>query len=212
MRGALVAAVAGVVLTGCGGSSSPPASSTTASPSPEAPSSAAPEISLPAGPLRELVPASRDLPAGMVPILAGTGPRDVRVVSGYSADPAAAQKSLVAHGVQAAYVAQYADPATGRVLSVVVTRFATPAGATADLAGDLAASAGTKVTAPVVGEQSEVRRQPVPQAAKASAPPAELVTVRFRKAATTWLVAFSASPTADPEVALGVAKVLVARA
>ena len=85
-----------------------------------------------------------------MPILAGTGPRDVKVVAGYSADPPAAQKLLVAHGFQTSYVAQYADPATGRVLSVVVTRFATAAGATADLAGDLAASAGTKVTAPTV--------------------------------------------------------------
>ncbi len=201
-------AVASIVLAGCGGSSSPPAASS----SPEAPSSAAPEISLPAGPLRELVPASRDLPAGMVPILAGTGPRDVKVVAGYSADPPAAQKQLAAHGFQAAYVAQYADPATGRVLSVVVTRFATPAGATADLAGDLAASAGTKVTAPTVGDQSEVRRQPVPQAGKSSAPPSELVTVRFREGATTWLVAYSASPTADPAVPLAVAKALAGRA
>jgi hypothetical protein len=36
--------------------------------------------------------------------------------------------------------------------------------------------------------------------------------VRFRKGATTWLVAYGANPTADPAVALSLAKVLVARA
>jgi hypothetical protein len=109
-------------------------------------------------------------------------------------------------------VGQYADPATGHVLSVVASRFATPAGAKADLTGDLAASSGTVVTAPTVGEQSEVRRQPVPRADKASAPPSQLVTVRFRKGETTWLVAFSASPNAEVDVPLEVAKVLAARA
>jgi hypothetical protein len=149
----------------------------------------------------------------MVPILAGTGPRDVRAVAGYSADPTAAQKQLSAHGFRTAYVGQYADPATGRVLSVVVSRFATAAGAAADLAGDLAASTGEKVPAPVVGEQSEVRRQPLPQpSGTGSAAPGQLVTVRFRKGDTTWLVAFGANPTADPQVALDVAKLLVARA
>src|SRR3954451_11890006 len=136
VRRPMIAVVARVALAGCSGR--PPPSS--ASPSPEAPSSAAPAIALPAGPLRELVPSSKDLPPGMVPILAGTGPRDVRAVAGYSADPTAAQKQLTAHGFRSAYAGQYADPATGRVLSVVVSRFATPAGAAADLAGDLAGS------------------------------------------------------------------------
>ena len=198
-----------LVLGGCGGSSAPGASS----PSPEPPSSAAPAIALPAGPLRGLVPASADLPAGMVPIRAGPGPRARRAVAGYSADPTAAQKQLAAHGFRTAYVGQYADPATGRVLSVVVSRFATAAGAAADLAGDLAASTGEKVPAPVVGEQSEVRRQPLPQpSGTGSAAPGQLVTVRFRQGDTTWLVAFGANPTADPQVALDVAKVLAARA
>ena len=205
----MIALVACLALAGCGGSSAPSA----ASASPEPPSSAAPEIALPAGPLRELVPASHDLPAGMVPILAGTGPRDVRAVAGYSADPTAAQKQLVAHGFKTSYVAQYADPATGRVLSVVVTRFATPAGATADLTGDLAGSGGAKVAARTVGEQSEVRRQPLPQASgTGTAAPGQLVTVRFRKGDTTWLVAYGATPTADPQVALHIAQVVAARA
>lgn len=199
-----------LALTGCGGDDQPAArSSPTASPQP--PSSAVPDIVLPAGPLRELVPQTEDLPPGMVPIVAGTGPRDVKAVAGYSADPAKAQGLLTTHGFRNAYVAQYADPATGRVLSVVVSRFSTSSGATADLSGDLAASTGTVVTAPAVGEQSEVRTQPLPPSG-ASAGPGELVTVRFRKGATTWLVAYGATPTADPEVALGVARALAARA
>ncbi|MCA1712683.1 MAG: hypothetical protein LC789_14035 [Actinobacteria bacterium] len=208
MRTPAVALLACLLVPSCGGSSAAP----TAAASPEAPSSAAPDIILPAGPLRELVPASKDLPPGMVPVLAGTGPRDLAAVAGYSADPAKAQGLLTEHGFTAAYVGQYADPATGRVLSVVVTRFATAAGATADVTGDLAASTGTLVPGETVGEQSEVRRQPLPQASPApSAPPGELVTVRFRSGATTWLVAYGAAPTADPEVALGVARVLVGR-
>jgi hypothetical protein len=205
----MIAAVASLALAGCSGSSTPSSSS----PSPEPPSSAAPAIALPAGPLRELVPSSQDLPPGMVPILAGTGPRDVRAVAGYSADPTTAQKQLTAHGFRTAYAGQYADPATGRVLSVVVSRFATPAGATADLAGDIAGSTGTVVPAPTVAEQSEVRKQPLPKTGVgASAAPGELVTVRFRQGATTWLVAYGASPTADPKVALGVAQLLARRA
>ena len=205
-----VALAACLVLTGCGddGDKRPSASASS-----EAPSSAVPDIQLPAGPLRELVPQTADLPPGMVPIVAGTGPRDVAAVAGYSADPVKARRLLAEHGFRNAYVAQYADPATGRVLSVVVTRFATAAGATADLTGDLASSGGTAVTAAKVGEQSDVRRQPLPQAsAGASGAPGELVTVRFRTGATTWLVAYGATPTADPEVALALARTLVTRA
>ena len=205
MRPVVITLLAALALAGCGGSSDSP----TPTASPEAASSAAPDIVLPAGPLRDLVPGSRDLPPGMVPILSGTGPRDVKAVAGYSADPAAAEKQLTAHGFRMAYVAQYADPASGRVLSVVVSRFGTPAGATADLSGDLAGSAGSPLPTPTVGEQSEVRRQPLPQA---SASPGQLVTVRFRKAATTWLVAYGSSPTADPEVAIELARLLVTRA
>ena len=209
MRTRVIILVGCLALTGCGGDDDEPTARPTASA--QAPSSAVPDIVLPAGPLRELVPQTEDLPPGMVPIVAGTGPRDVKAVAGYSADPAKAQGLLTQHGFRNAYVAQYADPATGRVLSVVVSRFSTSSGATADLGGDLAASTGTVVKAATVGEQSEVRRQPLPQSG-ASARPGELVTVRFRKGATTWLVAYGATPTADPEVAIAVARTLAARA
>ncbi len=199
-----------LALAGCGGSSAG---------DPAAAATAVPDIALPAGDLRDLVPATGDLPPGMVPILSGSGTRDVAAIAEYSADPAAARTLLTQHGFEAAYTGQYADPQTGRVLSVVVTRFATPAGAQADLAGDLVSSSGTVLPGATLGEQSEVRRQPLPASPGATgapgspSPPAgELVTVRFRKSAMTWLVAYGATPTADASVATGVAERLLAKA
>ena len=60
---------------------------------------------------------------------------------------------------------------------------------------------------PQVGEQSQVRRQPLP-----GDDAGELVTVRIRKGATTWLLAYGARPTADPQVPVELARALVDRA
>ena len=95
----------------------------------------------------------------------------------------------------------------GRVLSAVVVRFADAAGAEADLAGDLTGAGGEVVDVPTVGEQSQVRRQPLPGESDG-----ELVTVRFREGATTWLLAYGAAPKADPAVAVELARALVDRA
>lgn len=209
MRSSLSVLLVCLALTSCsGGDSSDATPEPSTSASSGKPSSAVPDIVLPPGPLQDLVPETADLPPGMVAILSGSGPRDVKAIAAYSADAKKAQVLLVQNGFRNAYVGQYADPATGRVLSVVVSRFSTSSGATADLAGDLAASTGKLVTAAVVGEQSQVRRQPLPSAK----PPGELVTVRFRKGATTWLVAYGASPKADPTVAIALAQTLVGRA
>jgi hypothetical protein len=89
---------------------------------------------------------------------------------------------------------------------VVASRFASAAGAAADLDADLKASTGEQVTAATIGEKSDVRRQPMPGGK------GQLVTVRFRKGPTTWLVASGASPTADPKVAVDLATKLVGRA
>lgn len=168
----------------------------------------APEVTLPPGELRALVPEAKDLPIGLVPLIAGSGERNLKAIAGFSADPAAAEKALTAHGLTDAYVAQYADPKSARVLSVVVTRFATTKGASDDLAGDLASSGGSVLPTPAVGEASQLRRQPLPQAT----PAGELITLRFRSGATTWLVAYTARPTADPDVPMEIARLLVARA
>lgn len=193
------------LVVGCGGSSTP-AAETKRSGSSAASSTAVPDIALPADPLRDLVPRTADLPPGMVAILAGSGPRDAQAIAGYSADPKSAGTLLAKHGFRSAYVAQYADPATGRVLSVVVSRFSTAAGASADLDTDLQASTGERIKADVIGAKSDVRRQPLPGGK------GQLVTVRFRKGATTWLVAYGAGPTADPKVAIDLATTLASRA
>ncbi len=178
---------------------------------PRAPSASAltaplPGVTLPPDPLRPLVPTPEEVPPGMVPLLTGSGARDLQAVAEFSADPAAAATALQAHGFRSAYVAQYAHPSDGRVLSVVVARFADAAGAEADLAGDLAGSSGDVVELPTVGEASQARRQPLPGEGGG-----ELVTLRFRAGPTTWLLAYGARPTADPAVAADLARELVER-
>jgi hypothetical protein len=143
------------LLAGCGGGSTTRAGAIP--PSPMVSTDAIPDIVLPADPLRDLVPRTGDLPPGLVALLAGSGPRDAAAIAAYSADPPAARRLLARHGFRSAYVGQYADPATGRSLSVVVSRFSSAGGATADLDSDLAGSAGEKVSVPPVGERSDVR-------------------------------------------------------
>jgi hypothetical protein len=179
---------------------------------PEPPSASAltaplPGISLPPDPLLPLVPEPDEVPAGMVPLLSGSGSRDAKAIAEFSADPAAAAKALATHGFRSAYVAQYAHPDDGRVLSVVVVRFGDAAGAKADLEGDLAGSSGDVVQVAQIGDASQVRKQPLP-----GEDAGELVTVRFRKGATTWLLAYGAKPTADPQVAVELAQPLADRA
>lgn len=171
------------------------------------PSGTGPEISLPADPLSPLVPAPDEVPAGMIPLLNGSGPRDAAAVAAYSADPAAAAAALAAHRFQSAYVAQYADPNGPQVLSVVVARFADAAGATADLQGDLAESSGEVLEVGTVGEAAQARRQALPGAGSG-----ELVTLRFRQDRTTWLLAYGNQPRADPQVAVALGRLLVERA
>ena len=200
---AVVCAVAGG-LAGCS-DGEPTATPTTASAS--ALTAPLPGITLPPDPLQPLVPEPDEVPAGMVPLLAGSGSRDARAIAEFSADPAAAARALADHGFRSAYVAQYAHPTDGRVLSVVVVRFADAAGAQADLASDLAGTTGDVLDLPPVGETSQARRQPLP-----GDQPGELVTLRFRDGPTTWLLAYGARPTADPQVLLELARPLVERA
>jgi hypothetical protein len=165
-----------------------------------------PGITLPPDPLRELVPTPAEAPAGMTPLLTATGRRDLAAIAAFSADPAAAGRALKANGFSSAYAVQYAHPTDGRVLSVVAVRFSTVKGATADLTADLAAAGGTKVAVEKVGDQSAASTQPLPERG------GQLLTLRFRSGPTTWLVAYVARPTADPAVAVRIAKALVARA
>lgn len=200
---AVLLLVAGCLLAGCSDAEPDEAPQ---SPSQSALDAPVPGVTLPPHPLLALVPEPDEVPAGMVPLLAGSGSRDAAAIAEFSADPAAAATALADHGFRDAYVAQYAHPGDGRVLSAVVVRFADAAGAQADLAGDLAGSGGDVVDVPTVGEQSQVRRQPLPGETGG-----ELVTVRFRRGAVTWLLAYGAAPTADPDVAVELARALVDR-
>lgn len=202
LRAAAALALATALLAGC--SDDEPAA-TPQTPSASALSAPIPGITLPPDPLQPLVPTPEEVPSGMVPLLSGSGSRDAAAIAEFSADPAAAATALAAHGFSSAYVAQYAHPSDGRVLSVVVARFRDAAGAKADLEGDLAGSSGELVETATVGEASQARRQPLPGGA------GQLVTLRFRQGATTWLLAYGA-PEADPQVAVELAQALVERA
>lgn len=170
---------------------------------PEAAASApVPGITLPPDDLVALVPQPDEVPAGMVPVLSGSGPKTLDVVAGYSSSGPAAVAGLKAHGFERAYVAQYASEATGQVVSVLVTRFATAAGATADLADDLKAEQGKKVPTGTLGEQSSVTLQDVKGG--------QLVLARFRRGVNTWSLAYQA-PAAEPSVAIDLAKRLLDR-
>jgi hypothetical protein len=168
-----------------------------------------PGVSLPPGTLIDLVPSPSEVPAGMVPVLKGSGERSLDEVAGYSGEGAVkaqAATALKQHGFQSAYVAQYANQATGQVLSVVVTRFATADGATADFSDDQRGTAGEPVAAEDIGDGSSVTKQTI-----AGKVPSELVLVRFRRGTDTWVLAYQAAPTADPTVGIEVAKRLLAR-
>lgn len=170
-----------------------------------------PAVTLPPGDLVNLVPRPEEVPTGLVPLLAQTGPADLARIAGFSSDKTKAAATLARHGFRAGYVVEYAEPSTGRVLTVVVTRFATVRGATEDLAADLVApiAPGAKRLAlGVVGAASGAVTQPRPSAPKG----AELVTVRFRVDDTTWVVAVGSFGPVDAAAVQSIASALAARA
>ncbi len=201
VRIAVSVLAAGLLLSGCTGSSPTPV------PLPRV-TAPVPGVTLPPGALSLYVPSPEEVPAGLVPLLMATGPRDAHAIAAFSADAGKAGKTLKAHHFTGAYAAQYADPADGRVLSVVVSQFATPKDAQADYASDTSATGGTALPAAGrVGAASEVRTQALPGQSKG-----QLVTVRFRVGRLTWLVAYGAAPTADPQVAMALSRLLAGRA
>lgn len=193
-----------LLLTACSGDSK--AAKTT----PDAAASLpVPGVTLPPDALSPLVPTPQEVPAGMVPLLAGSGPRTLEVVASYSGTGDAAKTAaarLTKHGFQRAYVAQYANQATAQAITVLVSEFRDAAGAKADLTDDLAGFAGKVVATPTLGEQSQVTTQETPGAGAS-----QLVLVRFRRGVHTWLLSYSASPTAEPKAAIDLATELLAR-
>jgi hypothetical protein len=206
-RLALLAA-APLLLAGCSGGTS------SSSPDPRAAASApVAGVTLPPDRLATLVPSPSEVPAGMVPVVTGSGPRELAVVAGYSGTGAAATTAagrLRAHGFVKAYVGQYANPSTGQVLAVVASTFATAAGAAADFADDERGGSGTRVTTPALGEASSATVQAVP--GEPGQPARQLLLLRFRRGTTTWSLAYQAAPEADPAVAVAVARKVLARA
>jgi hypothetical protein len=168
-----------------------------------------PGITLPPGTLSDLVPSPSEVPAGMVPVVLGSGTRTLEQVAGYSgpgATQTAAAAALRTHGFQEAYVGQYANQTTGQVLSVVAVRFATKEGAIADFSDDQKNTSGTAVSAETLGDASSVTTQTI-QGSVSS----QLVLVRFLRGTDTWVLAYQAAPAADPAVAVQLAKALLAR-
>jgi hypothetical protein len=168
-----------------------------------------PGVTLPPGQLSELVPSPTEVPAGMVPVVLGSGPRDLGAVAAYSGTGAVKERAaaaLRAHGFQQAYVAQYANQTTGQGLTVVVSRFATAEGATADFSDDEKGTAGETIPSEQLGEVSSVTKQVV-----AGSVQSELVLVRFKRGTDTWVIAYQAAPTADPALPVSLAKALLAR-
>lgn len=168
-----------------------------------------PGITLPPDALVDQVPRPDEVPAGMDLVVNGSGPRDAHVVAGYSGSgpvAAAAEARLRAHLFVSAYVAQYANPNTGQVISMVASRFRTATGAAADFADDLKGKQGKTVVSPVIGEQSAVTVQAV-----VGKTAADLVLVRFRRGTMTWSLAYQAPPPADAQVAISLAQKILSR-
>jgi hypothetical protein len=168
-----------------------------------------PGVTLPPGDLVQLVPTPAEVPAGMTPVIRGSGSRTVEDVAGYSGEgpaKAAALTALRAHGFVGAYVAQYASPTTGQVLSVVVTRFGTAEGARADFSDDEKGTTGTPVPTATLGDASSVTRKDL-----GGSVTSQLVLVRVLRGTDTWTIAYQAAPTADPQVPVGLARTVLAR-
>jgi hypothetical protein len=190
VRGRCQVLVVALAVAGCGGSGSPN------------PAKSSPAVALPSGALASLVPQPGEVDAGLVPLLAQTGPADADRLASFSSDVPAAKTRLVQHGLEAAYVASYADPASGRTLVTVVARFVDEAGARKDLVDDAAGSTPTDLS-----EGSVERVQPLPGSATG-----QLVTERARSGRTTLLVAVGAPGKVDTTSVRAIARQLLARA
>jgi hypothetical protein len=203
-RGLAALVTAPLLLVGCASGSPSPA------PDPQAAASVPlPGLTLPPDTLATLVAQPDEVPAGMDVIPNGSGPRDLAVVAGYSgtgATATAAAMKLRKHGFQKAYVAQYINQKSAQVLSIVASTFATAAGASADFADDQVGAQGKKVVTPTLGEASSVTIQDIPGKVVS-----QLVLVRFRRGTTTWSLAYKATPTADPQVAIDLADAILKR-
>lgn len=196
------------LMVGCSGGTSRAVPQGTENPDVAA-SAPLPGVTLPPGGLRDQVLLPEEVPAGMVPILKGSGPRTASVVAGYSgtgATAAAAEARLTAHKFVSAYVGQYANLSTGQVISVLASQFADARSAAADFTDDIKTPQGKTVPHETIGEQSAVTIQDMP-----GTPKAQLVLVRFRRATMTWSLAYKANAPADATLPITLAGTLLGR-
>ncbi len=196
------------LLAGCTAGSGPGATPTSPSKAPADPGRAATPspaaVGLPADPLRAFVPSPAEVPTGMLPVVSGSGSRDLLAVAAFSGEPTAAAAALRAHGFRRAYVAQYAEQqAAGRVLSVVVVEFDDPEGAADDLAADVAAAGPASPAS--VGTGGSLGCRPLPGGR------GQVCVLRFRVGSRTFLLGFGA-PAAESETVLRLGRVLAGRA
>ncbi len=165
-------------------------------------------VTLPPGSLADQVLREEDVPEGFIPLLAQTGEADISRIAGFSSDSAAAEKSLQEHGFKEGYVVQYGDQKSGRFIVNVVATYDTVDGATADLTADLASAQKTGTPFPVtgLGDQAGGVRGANGSSAQTGS---DLVTVRWRRGSTTWLLAVGATGTVEQEAVVKLARIVL---
>ena len=168
-------------------------------------------VTLPPGSLADQVLQEDDVPDGFVPLLAQTGPADITRIAGFSVDSTAAEKSLREHGFDEGYVVQYGHQKSGRFIVNVVATYETAEGAEADLTADLESARKTGIPFPVtdLGDQAGGVRGANGASAQTAS---DLVTVRWRKGSTTWLLAVGATGTVEQEAVVKLARIVLERA
>jgi len=168
-------------------------------------------VTLPPGSLADRVLQEDDVPDGFVPLLTQTGPADITKIAGFSSDSAAAESSLREHGFDTGYVVQYGDQKSGRFIVNVVSTFETTEGATADLTADLesARKSGTPFIVTDLGDQAGGVRGGNGSSKQTAS---DLVTVRWRKGSTTWLLAVGASGTVEQDAVVKLARIVLEHA
>ncbi|HVE97981.1 MAG TPA: hypothetical protein VNA12_02250 [Mycobacteriales bacterium] len=170
-------------------------------------------VTLPPGSLAAQVLQPDDVPDGLVPLLAQTGKADISRIAGFSSDSTAAEASLREHGFDEAYVVQYGDPKSGRYIVNVVAKFDTVDGATEDLTADLESARATGTPFPVTGLGDQAGGVRAGTASPSASPaPDDLVTVRWRVGATTWLLAVGAPGTVEQDAVVQLAQIVLKRA
>lgn len=164
---------------------------------------------LPADELVPLVPGPADVPVGMQLVGNGfSGPQGATEISSLSSDPEAAHHFLEDNGFEKGYSAQYGD-AEGALITAVVARFSSPAGATAYFKREVAEAREEATQVPVtgLGDEAAQSRRTIPEGDVD-----EEVAIRFRRGDTWWVVSSAAPGKVDEQLVRRLAELLLQRA